>query len=86
MARLRKLPADAKPQLLTAGPGRLCQALGITRATHNGIDVTRAASELQVRDDGYRPAAIEATARIGISKAVDRPHRFLVQGNRFVSK
>ena len=86
MARLRKLPADAKPQLLTAGPGRLCQALGITRATHNGIDVTRAASELQVRDDGYRPAAIDATPRIGISKAVDRPHRFLVQGSKFVSK
>src|ERR1700744_623632 len=37
MARLRKLPAGAKPQLLTSGPGRLCQALGITRSIHNGI-------------------------------------------------
>jgi DNA-3-methyladenine glycosylase len=86
MARLRKLPANAKPQLLTSGPGRLCQALDITRAAHNGIDVTRPASELQIRDDGYRPEDIQATPRIGISKAVDRPHRFLVAENAFVSK
>jgi len=86
MARLRKLPANAKPQLLTSGPGRLCQALDITRAAHNGIDVTRSASELQIRDDGYRPEDIQATPRIGISKAVDRPHRFVVAGNAFVSK
>jgi DNA-3-methyladenine glycosylase len=86
MARLRKLPANAKPELLTSGPGRLCQALGITRAIHNGIDVTKKTSELQFTDDGYRPEAIQATPRIGISKAVDRPHRFLLQGSRFVSK
>jgi DNA-3-methyladenine glycosylase len=85
MARLRKLPANAKPQLLTSGPGRLCQALGITRAGHNGIDVTKATSELQFRDDGYRPEEILATPRIGISKAVERPHRFVIAGNRFVS-
>jgi DNA-3-methyladenine glycosylase len=86
MARLRKLPANAKPQLLTTGPGRLCQALGITRAGHNGLDVTSPASELQVLDDGFRPEAIEATPRIGISKAADRPHRFIIRGSRFVSK
>jgi DNA-3-methyladenine glycosylase len=85
MARLRKLPPNAKPRLLTSGPGRLCQALGITRATHNGIDVTRSKSELQFRDDGYRPESILATPRIGISKAVDHPLRFLVEGNAFVS-
>jgi len=85
MARLRKLPANARPQLLTSGPGRLCQALGITRAGHNGIDVTKAASELQFRDDGYRPEEILATPRIGITKAVERPHRFVIAGNRFVS-
>jgi DNA-3-methyladenine glycosylase len=85
MARLRKLPANAKPRLLTSGPGRLCQALGITRATHNGIDVTSARSELQFLDDGYRPKAIAATPRIGITKAVERPLRFVIEGNAFVS-
>lgn len=85
MARLRKLAPNARPQLLTSGPGRLCQALGITRATHNGIDVTKKTSELQFTDDGYQPDAISATPRIGISKAADRPHRFIIAGNKFVS-
>ena len=85
MARLRKLPANAKPQLLTSGPGRLCQALGITRAIHNGINVTKKTSELQFTDDGYKPEAILATPRIGITKAADRPHRFIIAGNKFVS-
>jgi DNA-3-methyladenine glycosylase len=77
MARLRGLSSPAKMNLLTSGPGRLCQALGITRATHNGLDVTRADSPLQVRDDGYRPLSILTTPRIGISKAADKPLRFL---------
>jgi DNA-3-methyladenine glycosylase len=85
MARLRGLSASAKPQLLTSGPGRLCQALGIVRATHNGLDVTDAESELQILDDGFRPGAILATPRIGIRKAVEWPHRFVIEGNGFVS-
>jgi DNA-3-methyladenine glycosylase len=78
MARLRGFTTVPKPSLLTYGPGRLCQALGITRAKHNGVDVTRADSPLQVRDDGFRPSSILTTPRIGISKAADRPLRFLV--------
>jgi DNA-3-methyladenine glycosylase len=78
MASLRHLAPPAKPKLLTSGPGRLCQALGITRANSNGLDVTRRDSPLQVLDDGFRPASILATPRIGISKAIDRPLRFVV--------
>jgi DNA-3-methyladenine glycosylase len=77
MARLRGLPTPAKTNLLISGPGRLCQALGITRATHNDLDVTRTDSPLQVLDDGYRPSSILTTPRIGISKAIDKPLRFL---------
>ncbi len=77
MARLRGLSSPVKPRLLCSGPGRLCQALGITRAEHNGLDVTRADSPLQVLDDGFRPASILVTPRIGISKAVDMPLRFV---------
>jgi DNA-3-methyladenine glycosylase len=86
MARLRGLAATASPRLLTSGPGRLCQALGILRATHNGLDVASAKSELQILDDGFRPKSIAATPRIGISKAADRPHRFVIEGNPFLSK
>jgi DNA-3-methyladenine glycosylase len=77
MARLRGLSIDAKPKLLTSGPGRLCQALGITRANTNGLDVTQRTSPLQVSDDGFRPASIAATPRIGISKAKDMALRFM---------
>lgn len=86
MARLRGLTMAAKPQLLTSGPGRLCQAFGISRATDNGLDMTSGKSELQIREDGFRPKAIMATPRIGITKAADWPHRFVIKGNDFVSR
>ena len=77
MARLRGFATVPKPALLTSGPGRLCEALDITRANANGLDATRAGSPLQVVDDGFRPASIRTTPRIGIRKAVERPLRFL---------
>jgi DNA-3-methyladenine glycosylase len=40
MAHLRQLGPNAKPKLLTGGPGRLCQALDITRKNSNDLDVT----------------------------------------------
>jgi DNA-3-methyladenine glycosylase len=79
MARLRGLPENAKSQQLTGGPGKLCEALGITRATHNGIDVTKATSPLHVEDDGVPPGKIQITPRIGLSKAKERPLRFLLK-------
>jgi DNA-3-methyladenine glycosylase len=86
MARLRKLPPDPKPQLLTSGPGRLCQALDITRAAHNGVDVTSAASCLRFESDDYRSDEIEVTPRIGIRHAADLLARFVIAGNKFVSR
>jgi DNA-3-methyladenine glycosylase len=79
MARLRGLSSTAKPRLLTGGPGRLCQALHITRAEHNGLDLTSAASPLHILDDGFTPAGIETTPRIGIRKAQDRLLRFVAR-------
>lgn len=86
MARLRGLSDSANSRMLTSGPGRLCQALGIARAAHNGLDLTDPESQLQIRDDGFRPESIKATPRIGIRKAVEHPHRFLIEGNAFASK
>jgi DNA-3-methyladenine glycosylase len=82
MTRRRGYPHLTKPNLLTSGPGRLCQALGITRDVHNGLDVTCADSPLQLLDDGYRPISIVATPRIGITKAVDEPLRFVEGGEK----
>ena len=77
MARLRGLSGPEKRKQLCSGPGRLCQALGITRERDNGLDVTRTDSRLQVLEDGSRPPSILVTPRIGISKAEDLPLRFV---------
>lgn len=78
MARLRGLGENASAKSLTGGPGRLCQAFGITRAAHHGIDLTRSDSILRILDDGRRPRNVEVTARIGIRKAADQLLRFVV--------
>jgi DNA-3-methyladenine glycosylase len=89
MAKARGLPtplAGARALAnLTSGPGRLCQALGVTRVRDNGADFTAPASELQIQDDGFPVGDVLVTPRIGISKDAERPARFLLAGNPFVS-
>jgi len=70
---------------LTSGPGRLSEAFGVTRARDNGCDLTSPASGLWIGDDGYRARNIRTTARIGITKAADKPLRYFLNGNPFVS-
>ncbi len=71
---------------LTSGPGRLCEAFGITRARDNGGDLTSVGSSLWIGDDGYRARGIRTTLRIGITKAAEKPWRYVLDGNPFVSK
>src|SRR5215471_19623892 len=88
MARARKLNLGGTknwPQL-TSGPGRLCQAFGITRSADNGRDLTSRSSGLWIGDDGSGPRGVTVTPRIGISKAAQLPLRYLVAGNPFVSR
>jgi DNA-3-methyladenine glycosylase len=85
MARNRRLDAT-RVAALTSGPGRLCQAFGITRDRDNGADFTSPGSDLQIRDDGFVANDVLVTPRIGISKDAERPARFLLAGNSFVSK
>jgi DNA-3-methyladenine glycosylase len=66
---------------LCSGPGKLCQALAVTRA-HDGLAVDRAPFAI-----APGPAAgIVAGPRIGISRAADLPWRFGEAGSRFVSR
>ncbi len=85
MAKNRGLVPGSSPHLLTAGPSRLCQAMALTRLTHNGLDVTRAASPLQVRDDACSVSEALVTVRIGIKHAIDRPLRFALPEHSCVS-
>lgn len=78
MARNRGLEPGAASRAIACGPSRLCQALGLTRPAHNGLDLLDSASPLQVRDDGFRVAEALVTPRIGIRHAAERPLRFAV--------
>ena len=85
MARNRGLDAT-RVAALTSGPGRLCQAFGVTRERDNDADLTSRKSDLQIRDDGFLANDILVTPRIGITKDAERPARFLLANNPFVSK
>jgi|SRR5580700_1268903 DNA-3-methyladenine glycosylase len=87
MAHARGIELHGPKDLLklTTGPGRLCQALSITRARDNGCDLTSAKSALWIGDDGTRARDIRTTPRIGLTKAADKPWRYLLNGNPFVS-
>jgi len=91
MARLRNVVLPAEPRLsllrtLTSGPGRMAAALGVTRLRDNGKDLTGSRkSDLWLADDGHRVERIVTTPRIGITKAVEHPLRFVAAGNPYVS-
>jgi DNA-3-methyladenine glycosylase len=69
-------------RLLGSGPGRLCQAMGITGA-HSGLPLDEAPFSLTARADA---PDIVIGPRIGITKAVDLPWRYGLVGSRYVSK
>jgi DNA-3-methyladenine glycosylase len=87
MARGRGLSREQAGDLrkLTSGPGRLAEAFGITRERDNEKDLTSLRSDLWIADDGAAPPRVKITVRIGITKAAERPLRYVVAGNRFLS-
>jgi DNA-3-methyladenine glycosylase len=72
----------AEPRLLAAGPGRLAQALGITRE-HDGLPLDRPPFKLSAtRED----VVVETGPRVGITKAAERPWRYGEAGSKFLSR
>lgn len=69
-------------RLLCAGPGRVCQALAVTRE-HDGLPLDAPPFELRAPDG---PLVVVSGPRIGISKAVDVPWRFGLAGSLFLSR
>ena len=70
------------PRLLCAGPGRLCQALGITRE-HDGLPLDEPPFELLERE--ARPEIV-CGPRVGISRAQEQPWRYAAAGSRYLSR
>lgn len=68
---------------LTRGPGRLAAAFDIDRRL-DGVDLCRA-GPLWLAHDASDSPEIGTSGRIGLSREADRPLRFYVRGNRFVS-
>lgn len=78
MARRR---GTDEPRLLCAGPGRLCQALGLT-GEHDGLRLDRPPFELYARED----VEVAVGPRVGITKAAERPWRYGEAGSKFLSR
>lgn len=83
---MKKRRHTDKLENLTTGPGKLCQALGLTVQAHNGADLCGHEVWISPAD---QPAKWMAAPRIGIDYAEeykDKPWRFYLKDNRFVSK
>ena len=69
-------------RLLCAGPGRLCQALAVTRE-HDGLPLDCLPFELAPRTE---PVEVVTGPRIGISVATELPWRYAAAGSRYLSR
>jgi DNA-3-methyladenine glycosylase len=82
IAAMRRRRGLKDERLLCSGPGRVCQALGITHA-QNALALDREPFELRARSSD---AEVAIGKRIGITKAVDHPWRYGLNGSKFLSK
>ena len=82
LATMRRRRGGLPDRQLCSGPGRLCQALGITRSL-DGAMMRRSSVTVQAAD---APPAVVASVRIGITKAADWPLRFVIGGSPWSSR
>jgi DNA-3-methyladenine glycosylase len=82
LEQMRARRGLADERLLCSGPGRLCQALGVTRQ-HDGLPLDRPPFELFERD---RPVDVVRGPRIGITRAAELPWRFCAVGSEYLSR
>ena len=82
LERMRERRGLQAERLLTSGPGKLCQALAVTRA-HDGLALDRPPFELI--DRAGEPAIVTGP-RIGLTKGVATPWRFGLRGSPYLSR
>jgi DNA-3-methyladenine glycosylase len=84
-ARARGQKHPVSDRNLCRGPGRLCQALDITR-DHDGADLVSGDREVVVIDDGVpAPVTPGISPRVGLTNGADRLWRYFVPGEPHVS-
>ena len=82
LAAMRRRRGLADARLLCSGPGRLCEALGITGAQYGlALDAPPFAILARTQD-----VEVAVGPRIGLTKALDHPWRYGLKGSRFLSK
>ena len=81
---MRKRRGVESERLLCSGPGRLCQALGVTGA-HDGLPLDRPPFSVRGRA-AVQAVEIAIGTRIGLTKAAERPWRYGLAGSRFLSR
>jgi DNA-3-methyladenine glycosylase len=79
---MRERRGVEEARLLCSGPGRLTQALGLSSA-HNGAALDRPPFALLPPQTDVE---VDATQRVGITKAVERPWRYVVRGSAWLSR
>jgi DNA-3-methyladenine glycosylase len=82
LRRMRERRGVEDPRVLCSGPGRLCQALGVT-GEHDGLPLDRPPFELRAAPE---PVEVAAAPRVGITRAADVPWRYVLRGSRFLSR
>ena len=82
LAAMRRRRDLRDERALCSGPGKLCEALGITRK-QNGLALDRTPFELRAR---IGKPEIVTGVRIGITKAAEKPWRYGLKGSPFLSK
>ena len=80
--QMRRRRGFDEPRVLARGPGRLCQALGVTRE-HDGLPLDRPPFELRERAG---PVQVHSGTRVGITRATELPWRYAEAGSRFLSR
>lgn len=83
IALMRKRRHDVTDKQLTNGPAKLTQAMAISRV-HNGAPILTG-GQLQLQP-GITPGNIVETTRIGITRETEKPWRFYIAGNPYVSR
>jgi DNA-3-methyladenine glycosylase len=82
LALMRKRRGVDDERALCSGPGKLCEALGIT-IKESALPLDRPPIALHARTG---KADVVSGVRIGLTKAIDLPWRYGLKGSRFVSK
>ena len=79
---MRERRGLSEPRLLCSGPGRLCQALAVTRE-HDGLPLDAPPFELRA---AHSPVEVVSGPRIGIRLAAELPWRYAAAGSRYLSR